>query len=492
MVIRHLLRLTLAAGLCACPIFAQSPLSDSLRSALASKPRGETAVGACVIDLAARKVVFAHGADEALIPASTMKLFVMAAAIDQLGPHFAFNTVLATDGSNLIVVGDGDPGFGDERLCSARGEPITADLRRWADSLIAAGINHVSGDLIIDESIFDDQRLHPTWEPDDLPKWYAAPVGGLNFNGNCVDLTLSPRAGGRGACGVSVQPPAGIIEIINKCTTGDGTPTLHHSFDSMTYTVIGRCNKKWSFGSVSFPDPGLLFADTFRTVLQAHGVSVAGTIRRAGVRQQSGLLPSSLRVIGRKTTPLTDVLARIGKNSQNLFAECLLKRTGYDRARRSGLANPRGSWPLGEIAIRETLEKLGVDSRNLVVADGSGLSRVNACTARQLAVLLAQMIEHPHAALLYENLAEAGVDGSLRRRLQRHAGRVHAKTGTMTGVRSLAGYIDGETGPRYAFAVMFNGYRGPSTPYKEIQDRFCQILIDAAESPDAAVNGATR
>lgn len=484
------LQLLLAAGLLAPATSAQPPLADALRAALAARPHADAAVGACVIDLATNDAVFTHSADDSLIPASAMKLFVMATAIDQLGPHFAFYTVLAADGTNLIVIGDGDPGFGDERLSSARGEPITADLRRWVDAAVAAGITHVPGDLIIDESILDDQRLHPTWEPDDLPKWYAAPVGGLNFNDNCVEITVLPGERG-GPCRASVQPPATAIEIINKCMTGDGTPVLHHPFDSLNYTITGRCNKKWPFGSVSFPDPALLFAETFRTILREGGISVAGTIRRARVRQPDGLLPRGLHVIARKSTPLADVLARIGKNSQNLFAECLLKRTGYDRARRLGQADPRGSWPLGQLAVLATLERLGIESKGLLVADGSGLSRANACTARQLTTLLARMIEQPHAHLLYENLAEAGVDGSLRRRLQRHAGRVHAKTGTMTGVRALAGYVDGDAGPRYAFAVMFNGYRGPSTPYKEIQDRFCQILIDAAESSSANA-GATR
>ena len=118
--------------------------------------------------------------------------------------------------------------------------------------------------------------------------------------------------------------------------------------------------------------------------------------------------------------------------------------------------------------------------RGLAVADGSGLSRDNACTARQLATLLMWMHSQPEGSLMRESLSVAGVDGSLRRRLKDMPGRVFAKTGTMRGVRTLAGYITSDTGPAIAFAVLFNGYKGPSTPYREIQDRICRALAEAA------------
>ena len=122
-----------------------------------------------------------------------------------------------------------------------------------------------------------------------------------------------------------------------------------------------------------------------------------------------------------------------------------------------------------------------MDSRGLVVADGSGLSRRNACTARQLTAMLAWAYRQPFAPVLHDSLATAGVDGSLRKRLKDSDGRVHAKTGTMRGIRALAGYVDSDAGPRYAFAVLFNGYPGGSAPYNTIQDRFCRVLADACE-----------
>jgi PBP4 family serine-type D-alanyl-D-alanine carboxypeptidase len=212
------------------------------------------------------------------------------------------------------------------------------------------------------------------------------------------------------------------------------------------------------------------------------GISVNGQVRRARVRSPNGALPPPITVVGIHRTPLRDVLTRAGKDSQNLFAECLLKRAGYARARRTGSTDARGSWRHGADAVHALLRRAAIDATGLVVADGSGLSRDNACTARQFALLLAYENAQPTGALLHESLATAGVDGSLRKRLKNSDGRVHAKTGTMRGVRALAGYIDGDSGPRYAFAVIFNGYPGPSTPYKEIQDRFCRVLADACDS----------
>ena len=184
-------------------------------------------------------------------------------------------------------------------------------------------------------------------------------------------------------------------------------------------------------------------------------------------------------------TPIADVLRRTGKDSQNLFAEGLLKRSGYAWAQRTGAAKPQGTWETGAHALIEMVRRAGVDTTGLKVMDGSGLSRNNACTARQVAQVLAWSFKQPWGPLLHDSLATAGRDGSLHRRLRDSPGRVFAKTGTMRGVRTLAGYVDSRLGPRFAFAVFFNGYRGPSTPYKEIQDRFCRTLIGASEPSEA-------
>jgi len=469
--------LALAQGAKAAP-----RIEAELRTTLAKLPHAAATVGACVIDLASDRVIYAQNADAALTPASTMKLFAMTAALTQLGPQFAFETILATDSGNLIVIGDGDPGYGDKKLHKSRKESIAAPFERWADALRQRGLTSLPGDLIIDETIFDDQRVHPSWERADLDNWYAAPVGGLNYNDNCLDFAVTPSKQRNAPARVSVQPDTSLAKIINTCKSGGkGTPILHHAFDTLEYVVSGRCAKRSELGSVSFPDPGLLFADSMRVTMGRFGVAIGGPIRRERVRGLDGTLPSSLTILARHRTPLADVLGRAGKDSQNMFAECLLKRAGHAWARHQGLRDPRGSWKLGGDAVLDILRRAGIEARGLSVADGSGLSRDNSCTARQLAAILAWSYRQPFGPLLHDSLATAGVDGSLRKRLKDSDGRVHAKTGTMRGIRALAGYVDADAGPRYAFAVLFNGYPGGSAPYKAIQDRFCRVLADACE-----------
>lgn len=480
---RQVCLLGCAVGLLAHPVAAGDPasLQQQLAGALAKPPHASTSMGACVIDLSDKRVIFAKNPDASLTPASTMKLFAMTAALAELGPNFSFDTVLATDGANLIVIGDGDPGFGDEKLHRARNESPHAPFVRWAEALKRRGA--ATAELCIDESIFDSQRIHPTWEQADLDNWYAAPVGGLNINDNCLDITVSPAKKAGTPALVTVQPANALAKITNRCLSGGkGQPVLHHASDSFEYVLSGRCPKSVSLGSFSFPDPGLLFAESFRIVLRQQGIAIAGPTRRVQVRRSDGTLPPNLSILDRHRTPLADVLARAGKDSQNLFAECLLKRAGYAWARRNGRPHPLGTWEHGAHAVHDLLGFAKIDMEGLRVADGSGLSRQNACTPRQLASLLAWAVAQPFGRTLHDNLATAGVDGSLRKRLKDSDGRVHAKTGTMRGIRTLAGYVDADDGPRFAFAVMFNGYPGGSAPYKAIQDRICRILADACDT----------
>jgi D-alanyl-D-alanine carboxypeptidase/D-alanyl-D-alanine-endopeptidase (penicillin-binding protein 4) len=460
---------------------ANDVLERELRSSLSSLPHKNVGASAFVVDLQTGAPVFEFHADVALVPASNMKVFVMAAALALLGPGFEFQTVLAANGRDLIVIGDGDPAFGDEKLYELRGERITVDFERWADELQRRGVSRVPGDLVIDESVFDDQRLHPSWESADLDNWYAAPVAGLNINDNCVDITVLPATRKNDPVLVTVQPENSLVQIINQCRSrGQGQPILNHRHDTPEYRVTGGCHKRHRFEAVSFPDPGLLFADSFRTVLARRGITIAGTIRRARVRTADGTIPGPLTVLARRSTSLSEVLGRIGKDSQNLFAEAVLKRVGFAWARRHEITPAQGSWRLGGEAVTAVLSYLGIDVNGLVVADGSGLSRENRCTARQLAMTLGQSLRRPGADLFYHSLSVAGVDGSLHKRLKDAPGRVRAKTGTMRGIRTLAGYVEGNAGPRYAFAIMFNGYSGPSAPYKERQDRICRALLQAA------------
>jgi len=464
------------------PAAPPTSLSGALHAEFTRLPHRGAQGSACVIDLRSGRTAFELRADMPLTPASGAKIFVLTTALKVLGPKFEFQTRLATDGVNLFLVGDGDPALGDPRIHRQAGQRITADFEQWAGALKAGGYVSFTGDLIIDDSLFDDARLHPDWDAADLGKWFAAPVGALNFNDNCVDVTLTPATTPGAPVQVSCEPPCPLIEIVNRCRTGaPNQPYLHHPPGTFAYEITGTCSKRWPFGAVAFPDPGLLTAETLREVFARAGIQVAGKTRRARVLPADNSLPGTLTLLAVRVTPLSDVLSRAGKNSQNLFAECLWKRSGYTWSRHRGQTAPTGSWESGRAAVREVLRTAGVDTTGMVLADGSGLCRTNRCAARQLVAVLAWMHTQPEGPALQESLSVAGVDGSLRKQLADLPGRVRGKTGTMKGVCTLAGYVyDGQV-PRYAFAFMFNGYQGPSTPYREIQQRCCRALIAAAE-----------
>ena len=210
-------------------------------------------------------------------------------------------------------------------------------------------------------------------------------------------------------------------------------------------------------------------------MLARHGITIRGDIRRERVGPQR-LLQPGVAIVAEHVTPLPAILSRIGKNSQNLFAECLLKRLGHERALRKGRSPAVGSWETGREAVLEFCADAGIDVAGMVVSDGSGLSRDNRATARQFAAVLAHTYRHEHRDVFIGALSTAGEDGSLSRRMGDVAGRVLAKTGYMHGVRTLSGYVQTDAGRRLCFSVMFNGFKGSSAPFNRLHDDFCRAL----------------
>lgn len=457
---------------------AVSPvLAGSLDALLRRLPEQSATAAACVMDAATGQIVFQYRANEPMTPASAAKVFVMVAALKNLGPEFAFETVLGIRGQDLIVVGAGDPGFGDPELCKVRGQSVTAIFDAWAQIVGARGVSRWPGRLVLDDSIFDDERRHPTWPANDLGRWYAAGVTGLVLNDNCVEITVRPQPGGGTTW--SIMPPLrDSVKVINGCHVGKtGKAFLHHDGGG-TYRLSGTIRSTWEFESVPHPDPPVMFADALRVAFEKQGISIMGDVVRARVRRSDGSLPADVTVLSVHVTPLKDVFERIGRNSQNLFAECLLKRLGYEEQRRNGAMDPQGSWSTGSRALIEALRACGVDVTGLVVADGSGLSRANVCSARQLATALTAARRLPGGAMLRDSLAVPGQAGSLRTAPRELAPYVRAKTGTMSGVRTLAGYLQSRSGREYTFAILFNNYKSSSAPYRDIQTRFCNLLVD--------------
>ncbi|HUU84528.1 MAG TPA: D-alanyl-D-alanine carboxypeptidase/D-alanyl-D-alanine-endopeptidase [Phycisphaerae bacterium] len=419
-----------------------------------------------------------------LLPASNAKLFVLATALDRLGPDFAFRTRLALSGRDLVLIGDGDPSLGDVAMAEALGVPAGQTFAEWAGALRARGVTAIGGDLIIDESIFDNVFTHPTWEPGDLKKWYAAPVGALNYNDNCVDITIWPGPGAGAVPGWESVPKTDLIEIVfRNRSSRNGDPVIDRPKPELTFVVTGTPAKRWPFPPIPAPDPGFLTAGALRTALADQGISIAGKIVRQRVRLADGSLPAGCQLLAEHVTPLPPILARTGKRSQNLFAECLMKRTGYEWAKRQG-ADPQGTWETGRTAIEAFLAQCGRSANTAAVVDGSGLSRDNRASAADFVAVLQHMYRHPYRQIFAGSLSEAGNDGSLTKRLKDLPGTVYAKTGYLSGVRTLSGYAVTPSGRWRAFSVLFNGIKGGAAPFNKVHDEICRVLV--TDPADAA------
>jgi len=459
-------------------------LKREIASLLSSVPISGDHFAVVVRDLDSGATVYAHNAGRPMIPASNQKLFAMATAMDLLGANFNFRTVLGRRGRDLVIVGGGDPAIGDARLCKQRGVTGTYVFESWAKRLLSAGGVAIN-DLIVDESIFGDQRTHPTWESGDLQKWFAAPVSALNLNDNCVEITVWPAEASGERPKWSVHPPSSLVNLVNRAVSArDGVPVIARPAETFRFILSGRCGRRSTLAAVAVPDPGMFFADSLRVVLSRTGVSVDGDIRRARVRNADGKIPSDVSIIAEHRTSLVDVMGRIGRNSQNLFADCLLKRVGFEHARRAGERSPVGSWQSGSDAVHAFLGRADIDARGLEMVDASGLSRKNRATAQQFVDLLTYMHCHDDRHLFRDSLAVAGQDGSLRKRMRDLGKSVRGKTGTMRRVSALSGYVFASSGRSFAFSILFNDYRGSSRPYRRVQDGLCRLLASSASRVD--------
>ncbi len=429
-------------------------------------------------------IIYDHNGRVPRIPASNQKIISTAAALCLLPPDFTYRTILARRGQDLVIIGSGDPSTGDTRMAFHADEPITAVFHRWADALKARNITTIPGDLLYDDTVFDDEYLHPRWRAQqrNLSAWYTAPVGGLNFSTNCLGVVIQRGAQQGAPANVRLVPTTSWTRLSNSATTAaNGQPIVNRTGDGpITITVSGRVSQSNSETNplwVTVPDPSAYFATTARTALSAKGIKVVGQTRRQQVRRPGEPMPDDLEIIAVHETRLVDFLYRMNKRSVNMFSEAVLKTLGaYDR---QGRLTAQGTFEGGVQEVNRFLAALGLDPELYVIDDGSGLSRDNRLAPIVLTAVLRYMDRHPLRDLWWESLAEPGdPEGTLRRRMHDLKGKIFAKTGHLSGVGALSGYALGPGGRRYAFSVLCEGGSAHA-----IQNGICQILATWGANP---------
>ena len=422
--------------------------------------------------------LFEHRADTSLRTASNHKLFVTAAALCRLGTDWRFRTVLYADGKiegqrlkgDLIVVGSGDPNISGRFYNGDR----TAVFKTWAARVKAAGIGIVEGDVIADDTLFDRQYVHPDWDPKQLGQWYCAEVCALSFNDNCIDLRVTAGAVIDDPAQYWLHPNTRFVRIVNQCKTSKSLHAVRLERPAFRNDIYLRGSFRAGDGSydtsVTVHNPAAYFATVLGEALTAAGIRIAGRARVA--EEPTTPFARGCRILAATDSTMLQSVQVANKRSQNLYAELILRTLGRE-------LEGEGSFEAGGRAVRQFLVDAKLDIRSFAIADGSGLSRQNKGSAGLVAALLRHMYRGHDAAAFRSSLSVAGIDGSLRNRLQSAAtrGKVLAKTGYIADTCCLSGYAETAGGHTVAFSILANDYRTSTQHVRDFQDDLVRELV---------------
>ncbi|MES9601804.1 D-alanyl-D-alanine carboxypeptidase/D-alanyl-D-alanine-endopeptidase [Actinomadura sp. NPDC000929] len=474
---------TAEAGTAKASTAAKGDLGKDLDAILADSRLEGATVGAVVRDARTGAVRYSRGATAQVMPASNMKLYTSGAALSLLGPGYRFRTgVYARAVSGSSVKGD--------LYLKGTGDPTTraADYDRLAAQVAARGVRRVEGGLVADDSWFDAVRTPSHWDPTDLQYYYAAQTSALtvapddDFDAGSVEVSVRPGAAEGAPVEVGLAPATRTVKIDNRAVTGTpGSPStlaVNRANGSDTIVVSGSHPAGGAAYTTlrTVENPSLYAADVFRSALRAHGVEVEGATERGRTPKGAAALAA------RSSMPLSRLMVPFLKLSNNMVAETLVKAIGREKA-------GEGSWTAGLPVVERYARGQGVPTARLDMADGSGLSRENRTTAQDVSTILKKAQSAPWFSTWYRALPVAGdpdrLDGGTLRSRMRNtpaAGNVHAKTGTLTGVSALSGYVTDPSGRRLVFSVVLNGYQGAAP--KDIEDK---VAIRLAGGDPAAV-----
>ena len=468
----------------------RADLDRGIQAILKDKLLARAAVAVEVVQLgdtpAQDRVLLRHRGETPLIPASNLKLVTTAAALDGLGSNFRFQTLLVQRGEDLVLVGDGDPTFGDAELLRKVGWETTTVFQNWAQQLRKAELlafRHV----LVDDSIFDETFVHPGWPADQEQARYVAQVAGMSLNLNCIDFFVRGSAPGNPAT-FRMNPSTSYAPVHNAVVSGgDNAVWINRNRGANDITLRGTCPSSGEVAaSVTIHDPALFAATVLAETLKANGVHVEGKVARdrtvretllsnaqSAIRNPHSTKP---RILAVHETPLPHVLARANKDSVNLYAESLCKRLG-------ATTSATGSWPTGAAAMGAFLRRLGIAESQFKLDDGSGLSRENVISADAITAVLRFNYHGSNRNEYLASLAVGGVDGTLDERFRPGTvapelkARVFGKSGYIVGVSALSGYLKARDGNWYTFCILMNNLpRGSNGRAKYLQDQIVKAI----------------
>ncbi|MBD2385908.1 D-alanyl-D-alanine carboxypeptidase/D-alanyl-D-alanine endopeptidase [Cylindrospermum sp. FACHB-282] len=418
--------------------------------------------GIMVQPLSSEQTLYSRDAQKYFVPASNLKLLTTAAALQQLGENFRFRTSIYSNSNGVLrVVGRGDPSLNDLQL-----QALTQQLKQQ-------GITEIK-QLIADDSYIQGDIVNPTWQWEDVQSDYGAPVNSLILNQNAFSFKLLPQTVGKiSQVAWNDTNEAKQWGIINQSVTvAQNQPTYINVTRDLSGTVLritGQLTANAEPYLVNLPviAPNQYFLRRFRTILDSEKISLGQTlVVNGGTNQQE--------IASVESPPLSELLIETNVNSNNLYAEALLRSLAVKKTR--GLN--QSSADVGLEVVKASLTQLGVDSANYVLVDGSGLSRRNLVTPFALIQTLRGMAKTPAASVYRASLPVAGKSGTLKNRFLNTSaeGIVQAKTGTMRGTVSLSGYVNLPQYEPLAFSIMVNQSEQSATVIRQGIDEIVVLL----------------
>ncbi len=441
--------------------------------------------GVEVKSLDSGRVLYARNARTLMMPASNMKILTLAAAAETLGWDYRFRTTLETsveiaDGAlkgDLIVRGTGDP------TINSRDNRAAAVFDEWAAALKAAGITRIDGSVVADDTAFDHLGLGQGWSWDYLQDGYAAPASALEYNENVAALTIRPGEKPGDQAPIELAPLAG-LQVLHRVTTGDpGSPTtvtVTRRPDGAAIDVAGSiaADAPPITRQVAVANPARYFAHALLLALVDRGIAVHGLpLEMQEWQYRIAQVPRRV-LVETRSPPLREIAATMMKVSQNLYAETLLRAIG------GAHPDTPASAQAGIDAARNVFTRWGIPADTYVQVDGSGLSRYDFVSADMIVALLDHLFKDPrHKDAFVATLPVAGKDGTIATRLKHtHAeSNAAAKTGSISNVRTLSGYVRTKDGETLAFSILANSFAIPPSTVNYITDVAVETLSNLSK-----------
>jgi len=469
------------ASAIAFPLFSQEITTTRL---LSDSSMLHASVSLRIADSNTGTTILELNSEKSLIPASVQKLITSAVATEMLGPDYTFKTQIGYSGDldtltgvlkgDIIIKGGGDPALGSANFKEHYGDFMGS----WAKAIIKLGIKRIEGRILSDDSYFDYQPVPPKWLWEDVGNYYGAGAYGISVFDNTFQIHLNTTSANHAVEIISVFPEECSYDLTNRLVSS-GTSDEGYVFTA-PYSTSG-----WIEGTVpqgiedfiikaSITDPPLLLAQMVGKKLKSEGITITGvasSVRKEGIELNTGFI-----IISETTSPeLSDIAERLNHQSVNLYAEHFVKELG----RKFG---KKGSTEAGVEVIMKYLQNAGINTKGLFMEDGSGLSPLNAINARVLSDILIYMnTRGKNYYHFFSSLPEAGKEGTIKYNFRDPVfdSRMNAKSGSMTRVRSYAGYLETLKGNKLVFSIIINNYSGTSAKIiSGIEDFLKQVIIN--------------